>query len=70
MNKDQIAYHKSMKAKYANYPRLPKFILKSESKSHDSLDGHQMSCVRGFYSRVTNWFKDWQYREMQEEMGN
>lgn len=68
MTKDQIGYHKSMKTKHPNYPRLPKFILKSKSPSYEKLDAYQESCLRGFYGRVSNWFKDWDYRVEQEEL--
>jgi len=59
MNTQEVAEHLHMKAKYANYPKLPKFILSPTSEKYNVPDkGHMDSGIRGFKGRVDNWTKD------------
>lgn len=64
MNKGEIARHKPMKDRFADYPRLPKFIL--NDKKTDK--GHQESCLSGFLRRVGNWEKAKYRRELGQQV--
>jgi len=59
MTQEQINGHLSMKKKYQNYPKLPKTLLKDPKTK---VDGHLLSCLRGFNQRVVNWEKSHEIR--------
>ena len=54
MTQAEIKGHEALKAKFPNYPKLPKFIIKGV-KTTAKNKGHHDSCLRGFYTRVKNW---------------
>jgi hypothetical protein len=63
MTIEEINGHKAMKKKHADYPKLPKRLLSKPEKC--KLDGHIISCLRGFYKRLSNW-----ERSAQDRMAN
>lgn len=58
MTEQQIKTHEGMKKKFSHYPKLPRFILRRNEANYKKPNkGLQSSCLRGFYDRVTNWYK-------------
>jgi hypothetical protein len=71
MDQDIIKEHQALKARYSNYPSLPRYFTADNKQERirvkrlcipsvkkDALGNYEQSLLRGFNSRVRNWFKD------------